>query len=101
LVAHGLLHLAIWLPEPKEDAPFDPGHSWLLGAVRQPARGLAVAAGALLAFAGELVLAGADAGGALVVAGAAVSLALVVLTFHPWLLAAVAIDVAIAVVALT
>jgi hypothetical protein len=101
LVVHGLLHLAIWLPEPKEDAPFDPGHSWLLGAVRRPARGLAVAAGALLALAGVLVLAGADAGGALAVAGAAVSLALVVLTFHPWLLGAVAIDVAIAVVALT
>ena len=33
--------------------------------------------------------------------GAAVSLALVLLTFHPWLLGALAIDVAIAVVALT
>jgi hypothetical protein len=30
LIAHGLVHLAVWLPEPK-DAPFDPGHSWLLG----------------------------------------------------------------------
>jgi hypothetical protein len=48
-----------------------------------------------------LVLAGADAGGAVAVVGAAVSLALVAVTFHPWLLGAVAIDVAIAVVALT
>jgi hypothetical protein len=47
------------------------------------------------------VLAGADAGAALAVAGAVVSLALVLLTFHPWLLGAVAIDVAIAAVALT
>jgi hypothetical protein len=101
LVAHGLVHLAIWLPEPKAEAPFDPGHSWLLGAVRRPARALAVMAGALLALAGVLVVAGADAGAALAVAGAVVSLALVLLTFHPWLLGAVAIDVAIAVVALT
>jgi hypothetical protein len=35
------------------------------------------------------------------VLGAAAPVALVGLTFHPWLLAAVAIDVAIAVVALT
>lgn len=101
LVAHGLVHLAIWLPAPKEDAPFDPGHSWLLGAVRRPAGGLAVAAGALFALAGVLVLAGEDAGAALAVAGAVVSLALVLMTFHPWLMGAVVIDVAIAVVALT
>ena len=37
-VAHGLVHLPIWLPEPNEATPFDPGHSWLLGAVRRPAR---------------------------------------------------------------
>jgi hypothetical protein len=48
-----------------------------------------------------LVLAGAQAGAALAVVGAVVSLTLVLLTFHPWLLGAVAIDVAIVVVALT
>jgi hypothetical protein len=52
-------------PAPKEAAPFDPGHSRLLRAVRRPARGLAVAAGALLVLAGVLVLAGAEAGAAL------------------------------------
>lgn len=33
LVAHGLVHLAIWLmPKPADDkAPFDPDHSWLVG----------------------------------------------------------------------
>jgi hypothetical protein len=33
LIAHGLVHLAIWLmPKPPDQkAPFDPGHSWLLG----------------------------------------------------------------------
>ena len=98
-MAHKLVHLAIWLPAPKQDAPFDPGYSWLFGAVRRPARALAVAAGALFALAGVLVL--AEGGAALAVTGAAVSLALVLLTFHPWLLGAVAIDVAVTVVALT
>ena len=100
LVAHGLVHLAIWLPAPRQDAPFDPGSSWLFGAVRRPARALAVAAGALFALAGVLARR-SGRGAALAVTGAAVSFALVLLTFHPWLLGALAIDVAIAVVALT
>jgi hypothetical protein len=99
LIAHGLVHLAVWVPAPEQDAPFDPGHSWLLGEIRRPARAVAATAAALLSVAGILVLAGAHAGAAVV--GAAVSVALVGLTFHPWLLGAVAIDVAVAVVALT
>ena len=46
------------------------------------------------------MLAGAGTGSALAVPGAAVSLTLVLLSFHRWLLGAVAIDVAIAVVAI-
>jgi hypothetical protein len=101
LRAHGLVHLAVWLPEPKEDAPFDPRHSWLLGDARLPAQALALAACVALLVAGVLVLVGAGIGPALAIAGAVVSLVLVLLTFHLWLLAAVAIDTAIAVVALT
>ena len=55
----------------------------------------------LLVLAGVFLLNGAgelDAG--LAVAGALVSLALVLLTFHPWLLGAVAINIAIVVVVL-
>jgi hypothetical protein len=89
------------MPEPKDDAPFDPHRSWLLGEAGQLMRALAVAACVVLVVAGVLVIAGAGLGAALAVAGAAVSLALVLLVFHPWLLGAVAIDVAIAVVALT
>jgi len=100
LIAHGLVHLAVWLPEPKDDAPFDSRHSWLIGDARRVGGALAVAACALLAVAGILVLSGASAGAGLAVVGAGISLALVVLTFHPWLLGAVAIDVAIGVVAL-
>jgi hypothetical protein len=100
LIAHGLVHLGVWLPAPREDAPFDPGHSWLLGDARSQARALAWTAFLVLAAGGGLVLAGAGLGATLAVTGAAISLALVVLTFHPWLLGAAAIDVAIALVAL-
>jgi hypothetical protein len=101
LVAHGLVHLAIWLPALKEDAPFDPGRSWMLGEQRALTRALAIAACVVLAIGGVLVLVGAGVGAAVATVGAVISLALVLLTFHPWLLGAVAIDVAIFVVALT
>jgi hypothetical protein len=101
LIAHALVHLAVWLPSPGQDAPFDPRRSWLLGDAAGAARTLALAACSLLVGSGVLVLAGAQAGAALAVVGAVVSLTLVLLTFHPWLLGAVAIDVAIVVLALT
>lgn len=101
LITHGLVHLAVWLPNPKDEAPFDPYHSWLLGDAGRYARGLAIAACVLLAAGGLLVLMGTAAGAALAAAGAAISLSLVVLTFHPWLFGAVAIDLAVAAVALT
>jgi len=100
LVAHGLVHLAVWMPEPKDDAPFDPRHSWMLDEARALTRTLAIAACVLFVAAGVLVLAGGGLGAGLAVAGTAVSLLLVLLTFHPWLLGAVAIDLGIAVVAL-
>jgi len=51
LIAHGLVHLAIWLmPKPEQKAPFDPGHSWLLGDQKTVAVVLAVTAAALLVF---------------------------------------------------
>ena len=73
LVAHGLVHLAVWPAPPKEDAPFDPGHSWLLGDARRPARRLAITACTLLVAAGILAGAGAGMGAAFAVAGATVS----------------------------
>ena len=100
LIAHGLIHVAIWMPEPKADAPFDPGRSWLFGEARGIARALAAVTAALFGAAGILVMLGAGSAAGLAVVGAMASLALVLLTFHPWLLGAVAIDVAIAVIAL-
>ena len=35
LIAHGLVHVAMWVfvpkPAPGKEAPFDASHSWLLG----------------------------------------------------------------------
>lgn len=62
LIAHGLLHLGIWLPRANPEAPFDPHRSWLLGDVGAVARVLAVVAAGLLIAAGLLVLGGGDRG---------------------------------------
>lgn len=100
LIAHGLVHIAVWLATPAPDAPFDPHRSWLLGDCAAQSRALAILACLLLVAAGALVLLGAGLGPPVAVAGAASSLVLVLLTFHPWFIAAVAINVAIIVVAL-
>jgi hypothetical protein len=88
LIAHGFVHLAIWLmPKPPgQKAPFDPNRSWLLGDQKMVAVILAAAA-ALLLVAGGLGL-WAHAGwwrGAAVV-GLATSFALMVVYFNPWYL---------------
>jgi hypothetical protein len=100
LIAHGLVHLAVWVAPPPPEAPFDSRHSWLVGDSGVPSRVLAVAACALFVVAGILVLAGAGAGAGLAVAGAAASLALVLFTFNRWFVFAIAINVALGVVAL-
>lgn len=97
LIAHGLVHLGVWLPPAKSDAPFDPHHSWLFGEAGAVSRILAVVAVGLLIAGGVLALGGG--GAALAAAGAAVSLVLIGITFNAWLFAAVAINIAIIAVA--
>jgi hypothetical protein len=99
LVAHGLLHLAVWVAPQAPDAPFDPHRSWVFGDFTVLSRMAAVVSCAILALAGILVLAGSEAASAAAVVGAGLSLLLVLATFHPWFLAAVAIDVTIIVIA--
>lgn len=92
LMAHGLIHAAIWCtPFDPAKAPFDPRHSWL--AIRLglggPARRLSVmfalAATVLFLISGAGVLAGAPWAGAVAVTAAAISFLLTVLVFHRWL----------------
>lgn len=106
LVAHGLLHLAIWLPHPATDPdrrpPFEPDHSTLLTATAIPkaathalSLGLAAGAAATYVLAGVGIALGAAWAAPLAVAGALLGLVLKALFFHPWLSVGVLLDVAV------
>jgi hypothetical protein len=105
LVAHGLIHAAIWVtPKPTDPKapPFDASRSWLLNALGVGESGaralrvvLALAATAGFAAAGLAVLFGAGWWRPLAVVSAAVSLVLMLVYFNSWLLLGVAIDVGI------
>ena len=88
LIAHGLVHLVIWLmPKPPDQkAPFDPDHSWLLGDQKAVAVVLAVAAAALLVAGGLGLWAHADWWRASAAVGLATSFGLMVVYFNPWYL---------------
>ena len=95
LIAHGFIHLAIWVvPRPKDTrTPFDPTHSWLLGDSRGLTVALATTAAVLFVTAGLGLAAEASWARPLAVATSGISLALMLLTFNPWLLAGIGIDV--------
>jgi hypothetical protein len=84
LIAHGAIHLAIWIPQPKPDAPFDAGRSWLLGNQRQLAMVLAVAIAVVLVVAGIGLWAQADWWRTAAVVGLVGSFGLMIVFFHPW-----------------
>jgi hypothetical protein len=88
LIAHGGVHAAIWAtPRGKDQTvPFDPSHSWVLGAQRGLAMAFALAATALIAAAGIGLWAQAQWWRTMAVAGLGLSFALMVLYFHPWFL---------------
>jgi hypothetical protein len=104
LVAHGLLHLAIWVPQPPPDAdpppPFHPDHSAVMTAVSMTsatARGTSIglAATASAAYLLAALTVALDAGVAVValVVAAGIGLLLKALFFHPWLTVGVLLDV--------
>jgi hypothetical protein len=84
LIAHGLVHLAIWLTPEREGAPFDVNRSWLLGEVKPLAMLVAIVAAVLLVGAGVGLWAHAEWWRGVAVAGLAASFGLIVLTFNPW-----------------
>ena len=100
LIAHGLVHLAIWLPKPDQKAPFDVGHSPFAGDVRRLASALAVAAAVILVPGGLGLIGDAPWWTSVTVTGAVVSAALLLLTFNRWWLIGLGINVAIIVLAL-
>ena len=106
LIAHGAVHLAIWLPPPPTDAerqaPFAPDHSAVLTRTQVPqtashlvAVGLAGAATVLYVVAGLAVALGSGWAVALAAVAAIVGLALKVLFFNPWLTLGILLDAAV------
>lgn len=100
LVANGLLHVAVWVPRPPANVPFDTSRSPMFGNVRGIAISLSLLAAGLFVVAGVAVLIHAAWWAPVAIAAAAISVLLVILTFSPWLLAGLAIDVVIFVLAL-
>jgi hypothetical protein len=96
LVAHGLVHVAIWAPtyDPAK-APFDASHSWLLGDRRALARLLAFSAAAILVLAGLALLLNGEWWRPTAVAGLAVSTVLLVLFFVRWYVFILVVNIAL------
>jgi hypothetical protein len=88
LIAHGLVHVAMWVfvpkPAPGKEAPFDASYSWLFGNHRALAATVAAATAVVLVVAGLGLWAHADWWRAVAVIGLAASFLLMVVYFTPW-----------------
>ena len=96
VVAHGLLTIVIWSPNPQTlatDAPMDTSHSWLLGDARAISLALAITAGLFMAAAGVGFLTHQAWWSTAGLVGGAMSLVLFGLFFTPWWAAGIAISV--------
>jgi hypothetical protein len=102
VVAHGLLTIVIWSPNPRTlatEAPMDTSHSWLLGDARAISLTLAIAAGLLMAAAGVGFLTDQAWWSTAGLVGGGMSLVLFGLFFTPWWAAGIAISIALVVAA--
>jgi hypothetical protein len=103
VIAHGLVTIAIWSPNPKSGdpaAPMDTSHSWLFGDARSLALIIAVAAGIAIAIAGIAFLANLQRWPLAALISGGSSLLLFGLFFTPWWLAGIAISSGLVVAAL-
>ncbi len=95
VVAHGLLTILIWAPNPwgsTADAPMDTSHSWVLGEARTISLVLAAVAGVVMAAAGIGFLTHQAWWATTGIVGGALSLVLFGLFFTPWWAAAIVIS---------
>jgi hypothetical protein len=84
LIAHGLVHLAVWATPTDESASFYPSHSWLLGSAKGLSVVIAALATVILVSGGVALFAHAGVWRPLVIGGLAISLLLDLLYFNPW-----------------
>jgi len=96
LIAHGLVHVAIWAPkyDPKK-VPFDASHSSLIGDQRPLAQVLAFAAAALLVLAGIALWSQGGWWRTTAVLGLSMSTVLLLLYFTPWYLFILPVNIAL------
>jgi hypothetical protein len=95
VVAHGLVTGVVWAVPLPADAPFDAGHSWLIGETRRLSMILGLVAASGLVVAGIGFLAHGAWWPFFGAAGAGSSLVLMVVFFSPWLVAGLAISAAV------
>ncbi|HEX6230809.1 MAG TPA: hypothetical protein VF029_03775 [Actinomycetota bacterium] len=104
LIAHGLVHLLYLGPRPEDDPrfPFVPEDRWFARAVglepggaKAVAGGIAIACALVLLVSGIALFVDADLWEPTAAIGAVISLVVLLLFFHRWLLIGIAIDVAI------
>lgn len=96
LIAHGLVHVAMWAPTyDPEKSPFDASHSWLFGDRRALAQVLAFSAAAVLIVAGIALWAQTGWWRPTAVVGLSVSTALLLLYFNRWYLFILAVNIAL------
>jgi hypothetical protein len=95
VIAHGLVTMAMWIPDPHKvqpAPPMDTSHSWLVGDKRSLALGLAVISGLAVALAGFGLLVQAAWWPTVAILAAGLSLLLFAIFFSPWWLAGIAIS---------
>lgn len=96
LIAHGLVHVAIWAPtfDPAK-AAFDPSHSWLIGDQRRLARTLAFAAATILVLAGIALWVGGEWWRPTAVIALSVSTVTLLVYFNAWFSFILAVNIAL------
>jgi hypothetical protein len=102
LIAHGLVHLGVWVsPFDPAKAPFNPCHSWVLAHIgknstaRPIAVTVAITCAATFSVAGIGVLVDSAWATGLAIGSALISLLLTAAYFHRWLVFNVAINLVI------
>lgn len=95
VIAHAVITAVVWMAPLLPDAPFNPGHSWILG----DSRAITVPASLVLALAlaatGIGLLTGQPWWAPLGLATGAAATIFTVVYFHPWLSLAIAVNAVI------
>jgi hypothetical protein len=99
LIAHGLIHAAIWLAPKTEMVPIAVDRSWLFGDVHRLATSMGVAAAAAFVCAGIAYLGQQDWWAIAALVGGLVSMVLMAVTFTPWWLIGLLLNAAVLVAA--